>query len=188
MRPVKHPGQGGNVTRNARLPPSGCSRIRDAESPLSPRPPLGAGSCRGSLLSRVCPERSGGTRPQGAPLTGRFHGDRMPGAGGRPGQLLQPRPPRVRDGWRSPRPNCSAASGSTPTPGASRSPSIRQPGLMSAQVFAPRLSSYTAICCALICKMSSAPAPSAVSVRRTFATGALTCWRRPLAQGHVVKM
>jgi hypothetical protein len=47
-------------------------------SPLPPpssRP--GAGSCRGSSLSRVCAERSGGTRPPGAPLTGGFRGGRI---------------------------------------------------------------------------------------------------------------
>jgi hypothetical protein len=50
--------------------------------------PTGAGSCRGSSQSRVCPERSGGTRrPQAAaPLTGSFRGDSMPGAGGRSGR------------------------------------------------------------------------------------------------------
>jgi hypothetical protein len=47
-------------------------------SPLPPpssRP--GAGSCRASSLSRVCAERSGGTRPPGAPLTGGFRGGRI---------------------------------------------------------------------------------------------------------------
>jgi hypothetical protein len=43
--------------------------------PPSSRP--GAGSCRGSSLSRVCAERSGGTRPPGAPLTGGFRGGRI---------------------------------------------------------------------------------------------------------------
>src|SRR5262249_5738495 len=36
--------------------------------------PTGAGSCRGRSLSGVCPERSGGTRPQGVPLTAGFRG------------------------------------------------------------------------------------------------------------------
>jgi hypothetical protein len=48
--------------------------------------PIGAGSCRGRSLSKVCPERSGGTRLMAAPLTGGFRGDRRPGPGGRPGR------------------------------------------------------------------------------------------------------
>jgi hypothetical protein len=50
-------------------------------SQASPFPPPSSrprvGSCRGSSLSRVCAERSGGTRPPGAPLTGGFRGGRI---------------------------------------------------------------------------------------------------------------
>ena len=54
-------------------------------SQASPFPPPSSrprvGSCRGSSLSRVCAERSGGTRPPGAPLTGAFAAAGSPGAG-----------------------------------------------------------------------------------------------------------
>src|SRR5215471_13233268 len=52
----------------------------------------GEARCQGSARSAA------EGRAAGAPLTGSFRGDRMPGAGGPPGWLLQARSPGVRDG------------------------------------------------------------------------------------------
>ena len=62
--------------------------------------PAGAGSCRGSSLSGVCPKRSGGTRrPQAvAPLTASFRGGRIARRGRTARPLWQARSPGVRDG------------------------------------------------------------------------------------------
>ena len=55
------------------------ARSGSRDFPSSGVLPPDARSCRGSSLSRVCPERSGGTRrPQAVvPLTGSFRGDRI---------------------------------------------------------------------------------------------------------------
>jgi hypothetical protein len=57
--------------------PRGCTCMPATSGTVFPVLPPGASSCRGRSLSGVCPERSGGTRPQGVPLTAGFRGDRI---------------------------------------------------------------------------------------------------------------
>ena len=95
--------------------------------------PAGAGSCRGSSLSGVCPERSGGTRrPQAvAPLTGSFRGDRIARHGKTARSLRQARPTGVCDGGD----RLAASAGERRCGGGPRraSPTLRQRAWAAAQ-------------------------------------------------------